>query len=451
MLNGLVSASVCGKVGTYKVTSVSKHYTIQLVSSWLNFCCCNFLAMRMRISLVVVASWLLYSIILSLAVASEDRLNKSTSGGLVWSSDKEEGELYRKTDSEDDTITLNSNDEIDGGFSSLEGMLQWAIGHSDHAKLKDTAKDVKRLSPEELKNRQVELQELLEKLKTPSDAQMMQTAINELKNSSLSLDEHLHALEELLILVEPIDNANDLNKLGGLEVLINELDDSEFEIRKLSAWVIGTASQNNPVVQKQALDLGVLKKLVKMVRSDFVLEAIKALYAISALIRNNLDGQQMFYTEGGDMMLQEILSNSSSDIRLCMKSLSLVSGMAECQLENTVTSIPPTLFSNRLFLKSVVDLTASTNLHLQEKALDAVKNLVQLRTTEAVVLRDFCGLSEVLGKTSTQLQRLMEEEDADRREYAVDVESLRREVELLFHNKLLQEASQLSQGMNVPT
>ena len=42
----------------------------------------------------------------------------------------------------------------------------------------------------------------------PSDAQLMQTAIRDLNNSSLSLEDHHRALQELLILVEPIDNAN---------------------------------------------------------------------------------------------------------------------------------------------------------------------------------------------------------------------------------------------------
>lgn len=51
-------------------------------------------------------------------------------------------------------------------------------------------------------------QELMEKLKMPSDAQLMQTALNDLNNSSLSLEDQHRALEELLILVEPIDNSN---------------------------------------------------------------------------------------------------------------------------------------------------------------------------------------------------------------------------------------------------
>lgn len=42
----------------------------------------------------------------------------------------------------------------------------------------------------------------------PSDAQLMQIAIRDLNNSSLSLKDHHRALQELLVLVEPIDNAN---------------------------------------------------------------------------------------------------------------------------------------------------------------------------------------------------------------------------------------------------
>ena len=54
----------------------------------------------------------------------------------------------------------------------------------------------------------VVIQELVEKLKMPSDVQLMQIAIDDLNNSTLSLEDRQRALEELLILVEPVDNAN---------------------------------------------------------------------------------------------------------------------------------------------------------------------------------------------------------------------------------------------------
>ncbi|GMP57396.1 hypothetical protein CsSME_00021516 [Camellia sinensis var. sinensis] len=359
--------------------------------------------------------------------------NKSASGRLFWSTAKEEGDLVRKAEVEDSIEVFNQKDDFDGGFSSLDGMLQWSIGHSDPAKLKETAENVQRLSPDKLKKRQMELKELVERLKMPSDAQLMQIAIDDLNNSSLPSEYHHRALQELLILVEQIDNANDLHKLGGLSVIIRELNNPDPEIRTTSAWILGKACQNNPVVQKQVLELGGLAKLMNMVKSSFLEEARKALYAVSALIRNNLDGQQLFYAETGDLMLQDILRNSSIDIRLRRKSVSLVADLAECRLQTrNIAELP--FFSNRFFLRSVVDLTASTDLDLQEKALVAIKNLLQLKTTEALVFKDFCGLDGALHRMRQQLQQLMAEEYL--RDYALDVESLRREVELIFHGKL---------------
>lgn len=55
------------------------------------------------------------------------RVNKSGSGGVIWSSAEEEGDLVRKGDADGSTTLL---EELDGGFSSLDGMLQWAIGIS---------------------------------------------------------------------------------------------------------------------------------------------------------------------------------------------------------------------------------------------------------------------------------------------------------------------------------
>lgn len=371
--------------------------------------------------------------------ASDSRVNKSTPG-LFWSTGKDEGELFRKSQAEEPEA-LNENDELDGGFSSLDGMLQWAIGHSDPTKLKETAKSVQRLSDDELKKRQMEIQELMEKLRMPSDAELMKTAIDDLNNSSISFEDCLRALEELLILVEPIDNANDLNKLGGLAAVIKQLDHDEPDVRKLAAWVLGKASQNNPIVQQQVLDFGILAKLMKMVRSDVVEEATKALYTVSALIRDNLYGQEKFYAEAGDMMLKDILSNSTFDIRLRRKCVSLIGDMVECQLENAVTAELP-FFSDQSFLKAIVDLTSSDDLDLREKTLAAIKNLLLLRTVEASSLKDFCGLDKALESMRLHLQQLMEDED--QRDYAKDVEILRRDVELIFYKNL-------EKGIQVPT
>ncbi|KAJ6934002.1 hypothetical protein NC651_009149 [Populus alba x Populus x berolinensis] len=397
---------------------------------------------------VVLRTLLASAVILTAAtVISGERVNEtSATAELVWSKGKLESDLLSKPEpGNSDYLSagadVDDHDDLDGGFSSLDGVLRWAIGHSDPAKLKESAEDVQRLSASELQKRQLEIKELIEKMNMPSDAQLMQIAIDDLNNSSSSLEDRQRALQELLILVEPLDNANDLNKLGGLAIVIQELNHPDPDIRRLSAWVLGKACQNNPVVQKQILELGALTKLIKMVKSTSIEEAIKALYAVSALIRNNLSSQELFYAEAGDTMLQEILSNSSSDIRLHRKAVFLVADLVECQLENLARAESP-FFRNRFFLKSVVDLTASTDLDLQEKALVAIKNLLQLKTTEALIFKVFCDLNGSLVRMRQQLLDLMASED--HRDYAVDLENLRREVELIFHEKL-------GKVMKVPT
>lgn len=48
----------------------------------------------------------------------------NSSGGMVWSSARDEAELVQ-----DSGVVIGEQDQIDGGFSSLDGMLHWAIGN----------------------------------------------------------------------------------------------------------------------------------------------------------------------------------------------------------------------------------------------------------------------------------------------------------------------------------
>ncbi|CAN6218329.1 unnamed protein product [Urochloa humidicola] len=323
-------------------------------------------------------------------------------------------------------------DEFAGGFGSLDSMLQWAIGNSDPKKLKEEAADVQKLSADELLKRREEIKELMGKLKMPSDADLIKIAIADLKNSSSSLEDRQRALQELLILVEPIDNANDLDKLGGLLPVIQELSNANEEIRTTSAWVLGTASQNNALVQNQILGYGALARLVKMGYSTSKEEAAKALYAISALIRNNVNGQEAFHSENGSAMLQHILVSDSIDVKLQKKAVFLVTDLADFQLNSGNPQLP--FLSDRLFLKTIVDTLSRFDLDLHEKVLLAIKSILKLSSTDA---EDFEShdLEGVLLRLGVQLEDLTPE---DQKEFAGEVDALRREVQTLFQQKLKQ-------------
>ncbi|KVH88203.1 hypothetical protein Ccrd_024414 [Cynara cardunculus var. scolymus] len=226
---------------------------------------------------------------------------------------------------------------------------------------------------------------------------------------------------------------SDLHKIGGLSLVVGELSNSDPEIRKTCAWIVGKASQNNPVVQKQVLDLGALPKLMMMVKSSFIEEAIKALYAVSAIIRNNPNGLKLFYSGGGDIMIQGILSNTTADVRLHRRSVSLVADLAEYQLEyRSKLELP--FFSNCALLRPVIDLTTLDDLDLLEKVLFAIKNVLMLKSSEHLVVDGFCGLNGALERMRQQLQQFILEEN--HREYAIDIEGLCKEVYLIYLQKL---------------
>ncbi|XP_020585080.1 hsp70 nucleotide exchange factor FES1 isoform X2 [Phalaenopsis equestris] len=382
-------------------------------------------------SLLTLALCLLLSAYVSASASDvEHRANKSSPAGILWATAKDKSDLLAAIEPEDDyAVEGDASGEFAGGFSSLEGMLQWAIGHSDPEKLKDKASDAQRLSPAELNKRQLELKELMEKLKIPSDAELMKIAINDLNNSSISLEDRKRALNELLILVEPIDNANDLDKLGGLVAVVRELDNSDPEIRTISAWILGKACQNNALVQNQILALGVLTRLMKMVKSSSREEAIKALFAISTLIRNNKDGQELFFSVNGTLMLQDIMSNVSIDIRLQKKAVLLVADLADYQQEISGAA-KHAVVSDQLLLKAVVNLLSSNDLDLQEKALQAVKSLLQLPSTDALDLKNFCDLDNVLERIQEQLWEMK-----DHDYYAEEMKNLISEIQIIFHRK----------------
>ncbi|KAH9328936.1 hypothetical protein KI387_001044, partial [Taxus chinensis] len=136
------------------------------------------------------------------SLVAAENYNRSFIGGIAWATAKDVEALEKEMELKEQTVTLENS------FSSLDSMLRWAIGHSDPEKLRGAAQEIQKLSSKELERRREEIKELMEKFRMPSDSELMKIAIADLNNSSLSVEDHHRALHELLVLVEPIDNAN---------------------------------------------------------------------------------------------------------------------------------------------------------------------------------------------------------------------------------------------------
>ncbi|KAI8389327.1 armadillo-type protein [Blakeslea trispora] len=89
--------------------------------------------------------------------------------------------------------------------------------------------------------------------------------------------------------------------------IIKQLSASEPEVRKGTAWVCGTAVQNNPEAQKAFLDNQGLVPLVELLRDQDGSVRSKAIYAISCFLKHNPAGVQTFEQLEGLSVLQTLL------------------------------------------------------------------------------------------------------------------------------------------------
>ena len=76
-----------------------------------------------------------------------------------------------------------------------------------------------------------------------ADVEVMQELVKVLANQSSTLVERTAALTELEFYVHQIDNARDLNAIGGLVLLVRGLNDTDREFRNLAALTLGGAMQ----------------------------------------------------------------------------------------------------------------------------------------------------------------------------------------------------------------
>jgi hypothetical protein len=115
----------------------------------------------------------------------------------------------------------------------------------------------------------------------------MEAAMEALHSDEVDLENKMIAFDNFEQLIESIDNANNLEPLGLWTPLVELLKHEEAEMRRMAAWCIGTAVQNNEKAQDKLIVFNVLPTLVAMSTSDPAPAARKkAVYAISSGVRN---------------------------------------------------------------------------------------------------------------------------------------------------------------------
>merc|ERR1719284_1786838 len=123
--------------------------------------------------------------------------------------------------------------------------------------------------------------------------------IEDFRNESLSDDELETSLEQLQELVEQVDNAANLHRMGGLSPLLELClaDGRRSEgTRALALWTLGVAVSNNEPVQADLMSLDALRLLSERLGQCGEAGAGahycgKLVFALSGLMRNNASTQ----------------------------------------------------------------------------------------------------------------------------------------------------------------
>lgn len=159
----------------------------------------------------------------------------------------------------------------------------------------------------------------------PSDADLMKASMAVITSTAdtpeNTLENKLVAFDNFEQLVESLDNANLMQSLGLWPPLLDILaTSSECELRRMAAWCIGTAVQNNETSQLHllAVDGGrALPLLVQAAARTGEIPSVrrKAVYALSSVCRN--------FQPAIDAVLKELanLENKSAALAVAVAAL----------------------------------------------------------------------------------------------------------------------------------
>ncbi|XP_024238290.1 nucleotide exchange factor SIL1 [Oncorhynchus tshawytscha] len=159
---------------------------------------------------------------------------------------------------------------------------------------------------DELKKDMVRLDMLME-----SDFQIMSRLVSQFNSSNATVEEKVKALHDLEYLVHQVDNAQNLASRGGLKLVVDALNNTDYRLQESASFVLGSALSSNPVVQVEAVESGTLQKLLMLLATPRPMSVKKrALFALACLLRHCPFAQSHFLKLGGLQVLGDIFRAS---------------------------------------------------------------------------------------------------------------------------------------------
>ncbi|XP_053121738.1 hsp70-binding protein 1 [Hemicordylus capensis] len=207
---------------------------------------------------------------------------------------------------------------------NLQGLLQMAVtaGNAEPAPVEPMSDERRQWLQEAMVEAFRGQQDEIEQMKECLQMLEVETPGAECGESSEEARSDLRqregALDCLAELCENLDNASDFCKLDGMRLLAHRyLEHEEAGLRWRAAHLVGTCAQNVPKVQEQALALGCMRKLLRLLDHDLS-EAvrIKALFAVSCLVRAQEAGLLQFLRLDGFSVLMRAMQSSIQKLKV---------------------------------------------------------------------------------------------------------------------------------------
>lgn len=211
----------------------------------------------------------------------------------------------------------------------MESLLRWSIANTDPNAAPPSSERLKALDPE-----------IIDHILGKPDAVLMREAAEVALDESKSEDERAQALEDLEMLVEHIDNANNMTPLKLWEPLINLLKSTPSSVlRTALLWIFGTAVQNNPKAQYDFLANSPIPLVLSCLDPSTSTDPgsrSKAVYTLAGTLKHSRRAVEAFGEEKGWAVLQRALKDPSLQVR--RKTAFLISSLL---LPSNTTSATP--------------------------------------------------------------------------------------------------------------
>lgn len=133
----------------------------------------------------------------------------------------------------------------------LNELLKWSVENSEASRQPRDPSDPSSVPPPTQLNEEA----LRALMGGPSEADLMKESMAALLSDEVDLENKMVAFDNFEQLVETIDNANNMEPLGLWTPLVGLLSHKEADMRRMAAWCVGTAVQNNEKAQDKVCHL----------------------------------------------------------------------------------------------------------------------------------------------------------------------------------------------------